>query len=59
MFAWTAADSTDVKDFRAKHGRDLYMTDIDEYDRICKVTSIECLAGPILFLCARQDNAYI
>lgn len=32
-----AADSTDVKEFRAKHGRDLYLTDIDEYDSICKV----------------------
>ncbi|DBA82815.1 TPA: hypothetical protein ACH3X1_007038 [Trebouxia sp. C0004] len=32
-----AADSVDSKDFRAKHGRDLYLTDIDEYDRICKV----------------------
>ncbi len=34
---WYAADSSDSKDFRAKHGRDLYLTDIDEYDSICKV----------------------
>jgi len=37
VVAASSADSVDSKDFRAKHGRDLYMTDIDEYDRICKV----------------------
>ena len=34
----TAADCKDKKDFRAKHGPDLFMTNIDEYDRICKVS---------------------
>jgi hypothetical protein len=24
-------------EYKAKHGSDLYLTDIDEYDRICKV----------------------
>lgn len=33
----TAADCKDKKEFRAKYGPDLFMTDIDEYDRICKV----------------------
>lgn len=32
-----AAGCKDKGEFRAKHGPDLFMTDIDEYDRICKV----------------------
>lgn len=28
----------DKAEYKAKHGSDLYLTDIDEYDRICKVT---------------------
>ena len=27
----------DKAEYKAKHGSDLYLTDIDEYDRICKV----------------------
>ena len=42
---WTAADSTDAKDFRSKHGSDLFMTDIDEYDRICKVGNLGHVAA--------------
>ena len=45
-----AADSTDVKDFRAKHGRDLYITDLDEYDRICKVG--------LRYICQKQFARY-
>ncbi len=45
---WYAADSSDSKDFRAKHGRDLYLTDIDEYDRICKVGVSEMPSAPSL-----------
>ena len=27
----------DKAEYKAKHGSDLFLTDIDEYDRICKV----------------------
>ena len=49
---WCAADSSDVKDFRAKHGRDLYLTDIDEYDSICKVglLAIDIISTAISFI---------
>ena len=26
--------------YKAKHGSDLYMVDIDEYDKICKVKDV-------------------
>lgn len=26
-----------MKEYRAKHGSDLYITDMEAYDRICKV----------------------
>lgn len=32
-----AKDFADKQAFKAKHGSDLYLVDIDEYDRICKV----------------------
>ena len=28
---------TDKQEYKKKHGSDLYLVDIDEYDRICKV----------------------
>lgn len=27
-----------MKEYRAKHGSDLYITDMEAYDRICKVS---------------------
>lgn len=55
-----AADSTDVKDYRAKHGRDLYMTDIDEYDRICKVEpfnrALKTLQADVMINGRRRDH---
>ena len=59
---WIAADSSDVKDFRAKHGRDLYMTDIDEYDRICKVSmrwhvTEQCQCNPCESMCLAGSHA--
>ncbi|KAL3159964.1 hypothetical protein ABBQ38_010352 [Trebouxia sp. C0009 RCD-2024] len=57
-----AADSTDVKDFRAKHGRDLYMTDIDEYDRICKVEpfnrALKTLQCDVMINGRRRDHGF-
>lgn len=32
-----AKDLPDKKAYQAKHGSDLFITNIDEYDRICKV----------------------
>ena len=28
------------KDYQAKHGSDLFITDVEEYDRICKVLTL-------------------
>jgi len=33
-----AAGFASRDEYRAAHGSDLYMTDIEEYDRICKVS---------------------
>ena len=35
---YQAAGLADVKEYRAKHGSDLYITDMEAYDRICKVS---------------------
>ena len=35
---YKAAGLADVKEYRAKHGSDLYITDMEAYDRICKVS---------------------
>ena len=32
-----AKDLPDKKAYQAEHGSDLFITNIDEYDRICKV----------------------
>ena len=40
-----AAGLADVQEFKAKHGSDLFITDMEEYDRICKVSQAFLLQG--------------
>ncbi|KAK9823415.1 hypothetical protein WJX72_002591 [[Myrmecia] bisecta] len=49
-------------EYKAKHGSDLYITDIDEYDRICKVEpfnrSLKTLDVDVMINGRRRDHGF-
>jgi phosphoadenosine phosphosulfate reductase len=57
-----AKDCTDVKDFRKKHGSDLFIRSVEEYDRICKVEpfnrSLKELQVDVMINGRRRDHGF-